>query len=94
MPDKDKVIKGLELCAERYCDSDCPYYRRSPTIGGTCTKELLADALALLKEHEAVKPISPTNKSDLWRCGNCNHQLFRCTQQRYCENCGRKVKWE
>jgi hypothetical protein len=48
----------------------------------------------LLKKQEAVKPIPPTDDSDLWKCGNCNHQLFRCTHQRYCEMCGRNVKWE
>lgn len=48
----------------------------------------------LLKEQEAVEPIPPKDESDLWRCGNCNHQLFRCTHQRYCEMCGRSVKWE
>ena len=48
----------------------------------------------LLKEQEAVEPIPPTNESDLWKCGNCNHQLFRCTHQKYCEMCGRSVKWK
>jgi len=47
----------------------------------------------LLKEQEPVEPIPPKDESDLWKCGNCNHQLFRCTHQRYCEMCGRKVKW-
>jgi len=47
----------------------------------------------LLKEQEAVEPIPPTDESDLWKCGNCNHQLFRCTHQRYCEMCGKAVKW-
>lgn len=47
-----------------------------------------------MKEQEAVAPIPPTDESDLWKCGNCNHQLFRCTHQRYCEMCGREVKWE
>ena len=48
----------------------------------------------LLKEQEAVEPIPPTDESDLWKCGNCNHQLFRCTHQRYCDMCGKKVKWK
>ena len=56
--------------------------------------EYIDDALELLKEQEAVEPIPPTDESDLWRCGNCNHQLFRCTHQRHCEMCGRRVKWE
>lgn len=45
-------------------------------------------------KQEAVKPIPLTDDSDLWKCGNCGHQLFMCTHQRYCEMCGRKVKWE
>ena len=48
----------------------------------------------LLKEQEAVEPIPPTDESDLWKCGNCNHQLFRCTHQRYCDMCGKAVKWD
>ena len=51
-------------------------------------------ALDLLKEREAVKPIPPTGESDLWKCGKCNQQLFRCAHQRYCESCGRLIKWE
>ena len=51
-------------------------------------------AIQALKEQEAVEPIPPNDESDLWRCGNCNHQLFRCTHQRYCEMCGHEVKWE
>ena len=59
-----------------------------------CSTEIIENVIFLLKEQEAVEPIPPTDESDLWKCGNCNHQLFRCTHQRYCEMCGRKVKWE
>ena len=55
---------------------------------------LCADVRNLLKEQEPVEPIPPTDESDLWKCGNCNHQLFRCTHQRYCEMCGKPVLWE
>lgn len=58
------------------------------------TIDVLKEILALLKEQEAVEPIPPKDESDLWRCGNCNHQLFRCTHQMYCEMCGKSVKWE
>ena len=54
----------------------------------------VSDGIAMLKEQEAVEPIPPTDQSDLWKCGNCNHQLFRFTHQRYCEMCGRSVKWD
>ena len=57
-------------------------------------KPLIRLMYDVLKNEEAVEPIPPTDESDLWRCGNCKHQLFRCTHQRYCEMCGKKVKWE
>ena len=52
MPDREKVIKGLEICKERnYCCTECPYYDLDAAMG--ChSNELMADALALLKEQE------------------------------------------
>ena len=49
MPDREKVIKGLEQCisADETCEG-CPYE------GTTCTTTLNADALALLKEQEKL----------------------------------------
>lgn len=46
MPDREKVIRGLELCAGTDCIG-CPYRGVSP-----CQNKLAADALALLKEQE------------------------------------------
>ena len=57
-------------------------------------QEIAKAAFALLKEQEAVEPIQPTDESEMWRCGNCHHQIFRCRHQRFCERCGREVKWE
>ena len=52
MPDREKVIKGLEQCIKvpYICDPDCPYYNTS-----LCREELKKDALALLKEQEKQK---------------------------------------
>ena len=61
MPDREKVIKGLETCIkyiDRACPIDCPYYE-------ICTKyeerfvfqPVLRDAFELLKEQEANKTI-------------------------------------
>lgn len=47
MSDREKVIRGLELCAGTDCIG-CPYRGVSP-----CQNKLAADALALLKEQEA-----------------------------------------
>ena len=49
MPDRNKVIKGLEVCTSKpcYC-TDCPYK------ANCCldSQEVMEDALALLKEQE------------------------------------------
>jgi len=51
MPDRKKVIKGLELCEigyeERCVGTECPYYEQG------CTESLKNDILELLKEQEA-----------------------------------------
>lgn len=54
MPDREKVIKGLEQCisADKTCFG-CPYE------GTTCTITLNADALALLKEQENESKRNP-----------------------------------
>lgn len=52
MPDREKVIKGLEVCTsiadDELCPKDCPYYQE------VCYgyDQLMRDALALLKEQE------------------------------------------
>ena len=51
MADREKVIKGLELCSTYDCNrcDNCPYGR---TCGYGCDQTvLIRDALALLKEQ-------------------------------------------
>lgn len=89
MPDREKVIKGLETCI-KYIDQECPigclYYE-------TCTKyegrvvfqPLLRDALSLLKEQQAeTKRLTPSGEwkrmsdlpieiDDRFECSNCGN---------------------
>ena len=57
----EKVIKGLELCKQDaklcFSETECPYQCQFPR----CCLKLMADALELLKEQEAVKPINMEN---------------------------------
>lgn len=48
MSDKEKVIKGLECCANS-CSNACPY----ADIDDDCQGMLCKDALSMLKEQEA-----------------------------------------
>lgn len=52
MPDREKVISGLKCHVNLKCHN-CPYVDAiHPTYG--CHEELIADALALLKEQEGI----------------------------------------
>ena len=97
MVDREKVIKGLECCTNNgvVCFSDCPYCKEFTMADGRCITALQADALALLKDQEA-KPVIVTNAygTRFYHCPKCNRDLYAYIRQRYCSNCGQKVKWE
>lgn len=71
MAEREKVIRGLELCAYdpdpgqelkeiRSCP-ECPYYRAG------CSPQLIRDALALLKEKEPkLLTLEEVEKSEEW----------------------------
>lgn len=103
MPDREKVIKGLEWCMNEkhdcYREKGCPYENEGDDIG--CKYALHRDALALL---EAQEPMEPVLDIDTWKCGNCGHTLEHQQllgdnvlfheQYNYCPECGRAVKWD
>lgn len=86
---RDEVISGLEKCAASECNEKCPYN----VINYGCRPRLMLDAVELLKEQEAVKPVPPEDEFGLYRCGKCHSLLFRCVDK-YCSRCGQAVKWE
>ena len=115
--DREKVIKGLEtvwICdtsrISNLEDEDCiscPYRGES----GLCNGQQLADdALALLQEQKAVKPIEVFRKDTncyeyhCKRCGNKvgtilgdKHSIFhgvKLSIEHFCDVCGQAVKWE
>lgn len=51
MPDREKVIKGLECCSvpEGHCEN-CPY--ETDGYVAECTSALARDAIAMLKEQD------------------------------------------
>ena len=98
MIDKEKVIKGLECCANdkpfyhAHCD-ECPYNGRKPDNMGGCTK-LYHDALELLKDQE-------TTFDDYYgdyKCSACKTIIkseirYMVDNINYCPYCGKAVKW-
>ena len=59
MADREKVIKGLKCISGDivFCN-DCVYSDETGSgRGSRCKAECASDAIALLKEQEAVKPV-------------------------------------
>ena len=100
MPDREKVIKGLECHTEGNC-VECPYrdgWRTCP-FGET----LLVDALTLLKKQEEETTFV-YDEYTLPMCKKCGFHPFAgyiptikwMKERGYmrCPKCGRSVKWE
>lgn len=87
MPDREKVIKGLEM-SYKYSNVD-----ENNTL---VPQWIVLHALALLKAQEPVVPIRMNHDEnkyrDHYRCPICDDDLTY--EQQYCAECGRAVKWE
>lgn len=92
---RKNVIEGLETIKQFFGYGLPSTAEMFDSYNGT-----LKDALALLKEQEAVEPVVDI---DTWKCGNCGYTLEHQKlfgdnvlfheQYDYCPGCGRKVKW-
>lgn len=83
--DREKVIKGFELCLktidEPDCRKECPYYEACQKYEGRVIfQPLMRDALAMLKEHEA-KPMIENEHG--WNCPSCGMKLIGKTASGY-----------
>ena len=103
MTDREKVINCLKdieqimVCRQEICPREELQYWIE-------LQEGVADALALLKEQEAVEPRTEHSaKGYLYTCGACGWWLFEvrdtvhCDDRkriRFCASCGQAVKWE
>ena len=105
MTDREKVIKGLEICSEHgswhglNCEDneaykDCPY--RGCETG--CVVTIAKDALALLKEQEAKQVVLYDKEEWLGLvcvCPDCKASWMTAkANTHFCPNCGQAVKWE
>ena len=94
MPDREKVIncltdiENIMIARQEICPREELQYWIE-------LQEGVADALALLKEQEAVEPeVDVLNEIDrLYKCPKC-HKHFLYKKQKYCDQCGQAVKWE
>ena len=91
MPDREKVMRGLECCCTHIVGmscGNCPYEieQREDEGISDCTSVLAYDALDLLKEQEPIW----NDVLNVWTCPSCGQMV----STNYCRDCGRSVKWE
>lgn len=97
MPDREKVIRGLECCNAPNRHENCPY--DGAAHYNICTHHLLSDAIALLQEQMDMEPVpvivEPMNDSTFIFCGACRCMLAQNRPKSYyfCPWCGKRVKW-
>ena len=105
MNSSEKVIQGLEICSKvGWCEGDngCPYWREDlygPDQFDLC-KEMLSDALDLLKEQE--KEISDISNKylDLAAVASKQPEIVRCKDCKYLDpedkkcDCGHDIRWQ
>ena len=99
MPNKEKVIKGLnQHCEGSMFDrcGECPYYEFADEPF-QCRDELLRDVIAMLKEQETVD-----KNTGEWKNGHCSccgedvssmlNTWTNVQKFRFCPNCGAKME--
>ena len=104
MIDREKVIKGLEICRHRAIRQEnckeCPYIYDGRSKQSNCEGVLHWDALALLKEQ---KPVKPVLEQGSMVCGDCGHDVIIQRfiggevfdeKVSFCPACGSAVNWE
>jgi hypothetical protein len=95
MHDREKVLKAWECCNpfNKKCN-ECPYEKDCYHDG--ISRHMVADALALLKEQEAVEPTlirEGRNKYyNNYVCPRCDNYVVY--EQNYCSECGIPFLWE
>lgn len=97
MQDSEKVIKELHDTRQYLEDKEWSDRCASPHI------DAINDALALLKERDAVKP-KYNARTNWYECGACRYSMtsgMHCKSELipaykvgFCAKCGRKQEWE
>ncbi len=94
MPDREKVIKGLEEISDYFFSVYHHSKDREEINKAKDMCDAVEDALALLKEQEAVPPERESSGGGItwWNvCGACRVAIN--PNDKYCHECGRPVKW-
>ena len=89
MPDRENVIKELEGLRD-ICNAKSNMAIGKGKIAWAGYANAVDDALVLLKEQEAVKPLMAITG---WACGRCGHLIAKDNERLpdRCDVCGTRV---
>ena len=93
MPDREKVIEGLECCqiGAIGCQTDCPY-----SLEDSCKIKLHRDAIALMKELEGQKPTKHASAlmadHHYYACPKCGCMVDYLVWK--CYACNQRLNWD
>jgi len=94
--DRETVIKGLECCAGQCNYHGCPY--KDPCENANGVKQIMLDALALLKEQEPkpVKVVKNAYNHEFYYCPRCERSFYNLIygKPKFCDKCGQELMWE
>lgn len=110
MTDREKVIHALETCirddfttAETFPCRECDYFVEvTDDENYDCMVLMIRDAIALLREQEAVEPTATDEAIRVeYNCGGCGYLVGFASaihddmqyRAKFCPECGRKVAW-
>lgn len=82
MPDREKVLGHLY---------DCLLASKPENMWVFARKDIVGDALELLKKQEPIEPIYQ-ERSEEYVCQKCGQIIWK--DDGYCSKCGQKVKWK
>jgi len=92
MPDREKVKIGLQCIIDGSVRCESCGYAIDNHGNPSCQQNCASDALVLLKEQEAVKPVKQIEENEWTVCGHCHKHII--SNWIACPYCGKAVKWE
>lgn len=88
--DREKVINGLRSIKTYLASQAIETTDSFAREGFIESQKDIDDAIALLKEQEAVEPRVSTAEQ---RCGNCN-KVIEMDEWKACPWCGKRIDWK
>lgn len=94
MSKTERVIDDLNVAKRVLCNPQMLTFEMNIRIG-----QAITNAIALLKEQEAIKPTINEYGEAYCICGENvgiipNNKNLPSIRSKYCSECGRKMKWE